>query len=62
MTDSVQIANIVRRALEEDIGQGDVTSAWTLPPGLVGRGMFLSKASTRSAMSPSASENDSPSS
>jgi nicotinate-nucleotide pyrophosphorylase (carboxylating) len=44
MTDSVQIANIVRRALEEDVGQGDVTSAWTLPPGLVGRGMFLSKA------------------
>ena len=44
MTDSVQIANIVRRALQEDVGQGDVTSAWTLPPGLVGRGMFLSKA------------------
>jgi nicotinate-nucleotide pyrophosphorylase (carboxylating) len=44
MTDSVQIANIVRRALEEDVGRGDVTSAWTLPPGLMGRGMFLSKA------------------
>jgi nicotinate-nucleotide pyrophosphorylase (carboxylating) len=44
MSDSVQIVNTVRRALEEDIGQGDVTSAWTLPPGLVGRGMFLAKA------------------
>jgi nicotinate-nucleotide pyrophosphorylase (carboxylating) len=44
MTDSVQIANIVRRALEEDTGRGDVTSTWTLPPDLVGRGMFLSKA------------------
>jgi nicotinate-nucleotide pyrophosphorylase (carboxylating) len=44
MTDSVQVANIVRCALQEDVGQGDVTSMWTLPPGLVGRGMFLSKA------------------
>ena len=44
MSDSVQIVNTVRRALEEDIGQGDVTSAWTLPLGLVGRGMFLAKA------------------
>ena len=39
-----QLSTIVRRALDEDIGQGDVTSMWTLPPGLVGRGMFLSKA------------------
>jgi len=44
MSDSVQIVNTVRRALEEDVGQGDVTSAWTLPPGLVGRGTFLAKA------------------
>ena len=39
-----QLSTIVRRALDEDIGQGDVTSMWTLPPGLVGRGVFLSKA------------------
>jgi len=38
------LSTIVRRALDEDIGQGDVTSMWTLPPGLVGRGVFLSKA------------------
>jgi nicotinate-nucleotide pyrophosphorylase (carboxylating) len=35
---------IVHRALDEDIGQGDVTSMWTLPPGLAGCGVFLSKA------------------
>jgi len=43
MTDSWQLEIIVRRALEEDVGQGDVTSMWTLPPGLKGRGVFLSK-------------------
>jgi nicotinate-nucleotide pyrophosphorylase (carboxylating) len=37
------LSAIVRRALDEDIGQGDVTSMWTLPPGLTGRGVFLSK-------------------
>lgn len=37
------LSTIVRRALDEDIGQGDVTSMWTLPPGLAGRGVFLSK-------------------
>jgi nicotinate-nucleotide pyrophosphorylase (carboxylating) len=41
---SDQLTIIVRRALQEDVGRGDVTSAWTLPPGLVGRGVFLSKA------------------
>jgi len=44
MTDTVQIATIVRRALQEDVGQGDVTSLWTLPPNLTGSGMFLCKA------------------
>ncbi len=44
MTDSVQVATIVRRALQEDVGRGDVTSAWTLPQELVGSGMFLCKA------------------
>ena len=42
--DRFPLSTIVRRALDEDIGQGDVTSMWTLPPGLVGRGVFLSKA------------------
>jgi len=45
MGSDVQFSDIVRRALEEDVGQGDVTSAWTLPPGLVGHGVFLCKAS-----------------
>jgi nicotinate-nucleotide pyrophosphorylase (carboxylating) len=44
MIDSYQLVEIVQRALEEDIGQGDVTSQWTLPPGLTGRGVFLAKA------------------
>ena len=44
MIDPAQLREIVRRALEEDVGQGDVTSLWTLPPGLGGRGAFLSKA------------------
>jgi nicotinate-nucleotide pyrophosphorylase (carboxylating) len=42
--DPFQLSTIIRRALDEDIGQGDVTSMWTLPPGLIGRGVFLSKA------------------
>jgi nicotinate-nucleotide pyrophosphorylase (carboxylating) len=44
MIDAVQLSKIVRRALKEDIGQGDVTSMWTLSPGLTGRGTFLCKA------------------
>jgi nicotinate-nucleotide pyrophosphorylase (carboxylating) len=45
MAVAIDFTDIVRRALEEDVGQGDVTSAWTLPPGLSGRGVFLCKAS-----------------
>ena len=44
MTDHVQLSAIVRRALEEDVGEGDVTSLWTLPPALTGEGVFLAKA------------------
>jgi len=44
MTDLEQLAVIVRRALEEDIGRGDVTSMRILPPGLMGSGTFLCKA------------------
>lgn len=42
--DAAELAAIVRRALEEDTGRGDVTSQWTLPPGLAGSGVFLCKA------------------
>ncbi len=44
MIDSIYLQTTIRRALQEDIGQGDVTSLWTLPPGLTGRGVFLAKA------------------
>jgi nicotinate-nucleotide pyrophosphorylase (carboxylating) len=44
MIDRTELAAVVRRALEEDVGQGDVTSAWTLSPELTGHGVFLSKA------------------
>jgi len=41
--DPSQLSSIVRRALDEDVGRGDVTSAWTLPPGQMGHGVFLAK-------------------
>ncbi|MBN1639818.1 MAG: carboxylating nicotinate-nucleotide diphosphorylase [Anaerolineae bacterium] len=44
MIDPTTVAAIVARALREDIGQGDVTSLWTLPEGLAGSGAFLCKA------------------
>lgn len=37
------IADAVRRALEEDLGPGDVTSTWTLPPHQRTRGTFMPK-------------------
>jgi nicotinate-nucleotide pyrophosphorylase (carboxylating) len=43
MIDAEQVSTIVRRALKEDIGQGDVTSLWILPPELMGSGTFLCK-------------------
>ena len=39
-----EIQAIIRRALEEDIGSGDVTSAWTLPDELQLRGKVMAKA------------------
>ncbi len=39
-----QIQAIVQRALAEDIGSGDVTSQWILPPEMRVRGCFLAKA------------------
>jgi nicotinate-nucleotide pyrophosphorylase (carboxylating) len=42
--DPAMLTDTVRRALVEDVGQGDVTTMWTLPRGLTGCGVFLSKA------------------
>jgi nicotinate-nucleotide pyrophosphorylase (carboxylating) len=39
-----QIEAIVQRALAEDVGPGDVTSQWILPPEMRVRGCFLAKA------------------
>ncbi|MFB0536165.1 MAG: carboxylating nicotinate-nucleotide diphosphorylase, partial [Anaerolineae bacterium] len=39
-----QISAIVQRALAEDVGSGDVTSQWILPPEMLVRGRFLAKA------------------
>jgi nicotinate-nucleotide pyrophosphorylase (carboxylating) len=39
-----QIKAIVQRALAEDVGSGDVTSQWILPPEMRVRGRFLAKA------------------
>ena len=36
--------DLVRRALEEDLGAGDVTTEATVPAGQRARGMFLAKA------------------
>jgi nicotinate-nucleotide pyrophosphorylase (carboxylating) len=36
--------DIVSRALDEDVGDGDVTTSATVPPGLMARGVFLIKA------------------
>ena len=38
-----QIRDVVRRALEEDIGAGDVTSLYTVPPKRKAVGIFLAK-------------------
>ena len=41
---TAQIRAIVRRALDEDLGTGDVTSKWTLPANAILHGEFLVKA------------------
>jgi len=38
------VDDLVRRALAEDVGSGDVTTAATIPPGVHGRGVLLAKA------------------
>lgn len=44
MIELEQLAVVVRRALQEDIGRGDVTSMWILSSGTMGSGTFLCKA------------------
>ncbi len=41
---TAEILQIIRRALDEDIGPGDVTSQWTLPAELELEGKLLAKA------------------
>ena len=42
--DAALVREIVRWTLREDIGDGDVTTNWTIPPGARLRGRFLIKA------------------
>lgn len=41
--DTVSVRDLVRRALAEDIGTGDVTTAATVPAGARGAGVFLAR-------------------
>jgi nicotinate-nucleotide pyrophosphorylase (carboxylating) len=41
--DPIRYRDIVRRALEEDLGSGDITTEATVSPGQRGRGVFLVK-------------------
>jgi nicotinate-nucleotide pyrophosphorylase (carboxylating) len=41
---SADIDDLIRRALAEDVGPGDITSSATVPPGTPGRGILLAKA------------------
>ena len=38
-----QVKELVRRALEEDLGGGDRTSSLTVPPNFLARGKFFAK-------------------
>lgn len=40
----LEIRDIIRRALEEDIGEGDITSESTIPPEQILTGTFIAKA------------------
>lgn len=42
--DPAEYADLVRRALDEDVGRGDVTTDATVPADLRARGVFLAKA------------------
>ena len=41
--DPGEYAGLVRRALDEDVGSGDVTTGATVPPAVEGRGVLLAK-------------------
>jgi nicotinate-nucleotide pyrophosphorylase (carboxylating) len=43
MDEEKQIESIIRRALDEDIGSGDITTECTVPAGVVLKGRFLAK-------------------
>ena len=40
---SAELETLIRIALEEDIGSGDITTSCTVPPGAVGKGMIVAK-------------------
>ncbi len=40
---SNELESLIRRALEEDIGSGDITTRCTVPPGAVGKGFIFAK-------------------
>ena len=44
MPERAAVDDLVRRALAEDVGSGDVTTLATIPPGVRGRGVLLAKA------------------
>jgi nicotinate-nucleotide pyrophosphorylase (carboxylating) len=41
--DPSQLESVVRSALAEDLGSGDYTTQWVIPPGAVGSGSFVAK-------------------
>lgn len=40
---STELEKLIRRALTEDIGNGDITTSCTVPPGVIGRGRIIAK-------------------
>ncbi|MBN1309779.1 MAG: carboxylating nicotinate-nucleotide diphosphorylase [Anaerolineae bacterium] len=38
-----QVEEVIQRALEEDVGDGDVTTLWTVPPGAILDGQLIAK-------------------
>jgi nicotinate-nucleotide pyrophosphorylase (carboxylating) len=42
--DSAEVLNFIRKALEEDVGQGDATSLATVPENAIARALILAKA------------------
>lgn len=40
---SAELETLIRTALEEDIGSGDITTSCTVPPGFKGKGLIVAK-------------------